>query len=537
MASKNPNADNKKDQEENNEGAVRPSIHIQLIRHAESQNNEVYRDARRIHKGGTPDFDLDGWNAYVDTYRSADPGLSTSGKEQANKLADFLVEDLAGRASTPVRVVTSPMRRTLETIRPTLERLKEAGDWASSSSDGKGGGSPASVIVNAFYHESEGCHIKDEPKPGMNKKEISSLLVPTALDPSDLSFEGFDPNNEDAGWYSHGTGPETRPESEDRAARFYVWLCEHLDQQLAEASHAPDVFDAGVAGSPTLRRTCLCIGHGDFMALLLKRIVAGFGYTHEREGVTHRSAFVHFNTGEIYFAATGIAFLLEQYRNFAYSYPSHTRCSNQKGITDLEYFGAGRFLLMASNQTPHLPHSLRSGGSLKDGWSYLMPDDKFVLDAEVAIAFSDEIEGHLREQADALRRLYGSKDSAADRESIKLEKTTGATEDEAASTASSRGGEVTLVVKRGLQVVGCASFHEETGRISDVVVRPSARGSQVGRTLVDSARAHAKKVGADRLVAEPDTDEARAFFEKLGFESVERQDGDAAGGRRMETKP
>jgi len=167
-----------------------------------------------------------------------------------------------------------------------------------------------------------------------------------------------------------------------------------------------------------------------------------------------------------------------------------------------------------------------------------MPDDKFVLDAEVAIAFSDEIEGHLREQADALRRLYGRKeDSSTDREGTKLEKTTGETEDEAASTTSSRGGEVTLVVKRGLQVVGCASFHEETGRISDVVVRPSARRSQVGRTLVDSAREHAKKVGADRLVAEPDTDEARAFFEKLGFESVEAEDGDAADGRRMEAKP
>ena len=296
MSSKD-DADKKKDDKDGNEGSVRPSIHLQLIRHAESQNNEVYRDARKIYKGGTPDFDLDGWNTYVDAHRSADPGLSASGREQAEKLADFLVEDLAGRASTPVRIVTSPMRRTLETIRPTLKRLKEAGDWASSGADSDGG-SPASVIVNAFYHESEGCHIKDEPKPGMNRKEISSLLVPNVLNSADLSFEGFDPDDESAGWYSHGTGPETRPESEDRAAKFYVWLCEHLDEQIAEASHAPDVFDAGVAGSPTLRRTCLCIGHGDFMALLLKRIVAGFGYTHEREGVTHRSAFVHFNTGK-----------------------------------------------------------------------------------------------------------------------------------------------------------------------------------------------------------------------------------------------
>lgn len=133
-----------------------------------------------------------------------------------------------------------------------------------------------------------------------------------------------------------------------------------------------------------------------------------------------------------------------------------------------------------------------------------MPNDKFVLEHEVAVAFSDEVvDGHVREQAEALRKLY-------------LEKKKTPAE-----------GEVTLVVKRGLQVVGCASFHEESGRISDVVVRPSARGSQVGRALVDSAVAHAKKVGADELVAEPQTDEAKAFFSSLGFQEGE-QDGDGA---------
>ena len=215
------------------------------------------------------------------------------------------------------------------------------------------------------------------------------------------------------------------------------------------------------------------------MALLLKRIIAGFGYTHEREGITHRSAFVHNNTG----------------------------------TTDLEYFGSGRFLLMASNRTPHLPRSMLTGGGLKDGWSYLMPDDKFVLEQETAVAFSDEVDGHFQEQAEALRTLYLDK---------KSKKKTPAE------------GEVTLVVKRGLQVVGCASFHEPTGRLSDVVVRPSVRGSQVGRALVDSAVAHAKKVGAEELVAEPDTDEAKAFFAKLGFE--EEQARDAGGGKKMTKK-
>ena len=139
-----------------------------------------------------------------------------------------------------------------------------------------------------------------------------------------------------------------------------------------------------------------------------------------------------------------------------------------------------------------------------------MPDDKFVLEQEVAVAFSDEVvDGHVREQADALRKLYLEKEKV------------------------SSEGEVTLVVKRGLQVVGCASFHEESGRISDVVVRPSARGSQVGRALVDSAVAHAKKVGAEELVAEPETEEAKAFFSSLGFEENDK-DGDDA--KRMVRK-
>lgn len=73
------------------EGLVRPSLSIRLIRHAESQNNQVYRDARFLFRGGTPEFDESGWNAYVDLHRKADPGLSDVGVQQAQHLADFLV--------------------------------------------------------------------------------------------------------------------------------------------------------------------------------------------------------------------------------------------------------------------------------------------------------------------------------------------------------------------------------------------------------------------------------------------------------------
>ena len=77
------------------DGAVRPSIHLRLIRHAESVNNEIYRDARKIYGGGTDSFDLEGWTTYVDSRRDADPGLSAVGIAQAERLAEQLVEELA----------------------------------------------------------------------------------------------------------------------------------------------------------------------------------------------------------------------------------------------------------------------------------------------------------------------------------------------------------------------------------------------------------------------------------------------------------
>ena len=375
------------------EGGVKRSVRLLFIRHAESQNNEVYRAARHLYRGGTPDFDLDGWNAYVDANRRADPGLSDRGKVQADRLGKYLVRHLGRQASRPVRVVTSPMKRTIESLLPALGGLLRSIEENNGDADA----SPAaSVTTNAFYHESEGCHIRERAYPGMNPAEIASLLnsgaPPSDCSPPPLSFVGFDPEDASAGWYAHGTGPETRAESESRAAKFYLWLCEDLDSQLREAERDSigDVFDAGVseAGEEEdddhdhfqvrrrRRRTCVLFGHGDFMSLVLKRIVSGFGHSVETEGVPHRSAFVHFNTG----------------------------------ITELEYFGGGRFLLMAHNQAPHLNRredvDLKTGGSLKDGWSYLMPDGKSLLDTEVSVAFSDELERHVREQAEALRDLY-----------------------------------------------------------------------------------------------------------------------------------
>ncbi len=99
----------------------------------------------------------------------------------------------------------------------------------------------------------------------------------------------------------------------------YVWLCELLDQHLSIPAN--NVYDAGVAmpgkehenehdkHAVKMRkgRTCILIGHGDFMSLVLQRIITGFGHAVETAGIPHRTAFVRFNTGitELVYFGTG----------------------------------------------------------------------------------------------------------------------------------------------------------------------------------------------------------------------------------------
>lgn len=284
------------------ESDVKPSISLHFVRHAESRNNEVYRDARYKFRGGTPDFDAEGWTRYVEANRKADPSLSTKGVEQSELLSRYLIPYIENQASHPIRIITSPMLRTLETIRPTLEGMQKLPDHRCR----------VHIIVCAFYHESEGCHNKEDPEEGMNPAQIRELLKESVQDPMrDIEFVGFeDPSR---GWYIRGTGPETRKESEIRAAKFYLWFCEYLDRQLAIQDS--DLFDAGVsikgeegedehdrhAKRIRRRRTAIMVGHGDFMSLVMKRLIAGYGHQVETEGISHRkfatlpvtSLFVH----------------------------------------------------------------------------------------------------------------------------------------------------------------------------------------------------------------------------------------------------
>jgi N-acetylglutamate synthase-like GNAT family acetyltransferase len=500
---------------------VRPSIALNMIRHAESANNEVYRNAKFLFRAGTDDFDEEGCTQYVNAHRKADPELSTKGFLQAEALADYLVPHLENQASHPVRILCSPMKRTLLTIRPTLERLhrrrKEGKNRQSNDDDNStdNNNKPVvHVIVVAFYHETEGCHLKGIPEQGMNPREIREFFKNCVDDPiKDVDFVGFR-DDVDVGWYAHGTGPESRVEAEQRAAKYCLWLSEYLDEQLLVEDQ--DLFDAGIlvdgedqedehdkhAQRIRRRRTALAVGHGDFMSSVLKRIVSGFGHIVETEGIPHRSAFAHYNTG----------------------------------ITELEYFGHGRYLVMAVNTTPHiLPQryqELRSGGTLRDGWSFLVPP---VLDPEVEVVFSDDtLEDHVREQTAALKALYlssAAQISSNDDNTLQVEE------------GLEPKNETHFVVKRGHQVVGFATYSEETGRLTDVAIRPSAAtrhsgeidsGSQqtIAETLMAAVKNHARKLGrTNSLIVHPRSFESKALFEQMGFTEID--DGESTD--KMET--
>ena len=208
------------------------------------------------------------------------------------------------------------------------------------------------------------------------------------------------------------------------------------------------------------------------------------------------------------------------------------------GISEFEYFGRGRFLVMGTNQTPHFAPSehseYRSGGSLKDGWSYLMPTDEFVLGAEVSVAFSDELEDHILEQTQALKSLYLHSHSSSDGDSECKKSSENLKVEEEQVVADNKGK--VFVVKRGLQVVGVATYSEDTGVLTDVAVRPSAKGDEIGEALLNAVKSHARKLGrSGSLIVHPRSHDSKALFESMGFSEVVEND-DNVGAVKMESK-
>jgi len=503
-----------------------------MIRHAESNNNKVYADAKTLFRFGSHDYDSDGFKQYVDTHRMADPHLSPLGIRQADALANEYLNPamFEHQASSPVRILCSPMLRTLLTIRPTLERL-----ILSTSSSTAGGNSGVAtsdnfqqkvhLLIVSFYHEIEGCHVKGKALPGMNPNEIRECLFRHILDNDQLNinqsdideivtveFVGFD--NPRDGWYG-GTGHEARVDAEARAAKYCLWLSDYLDSLVYDGSEgrdessehkgsSDDLFDVGflLPGEELedehdkfvkrlrRRRTVLAIGHGDLMSVVLKRLVGAYvgcgqgGRLVEQSGKTHRTAFAHYNTG----------------------------------ITELEYFGHSRFIVMTTNVTPHIPperyQELRSGGTLRDGWAFTVPSLPDVTvetelvndnDSDIDNIGIDKAHDHVQEQTVALKALYMSSSSSSE-EIIQ----TGDNEN------IENGKSLRFVVKRGFQVLAVATYSERNSLLTDVAIRPTAC---VTDTLLEAVKQHALSYNKSKrfLAVRPRKVDDKKIFQRMGF--------------------
>lgn len=176
-------------------------------------------------------------------------------------------------------------------------------------------------------------------------------------------------------------------------------------------------------------------------------------------------------------------------------------------------------MLMSSNQTPHIAPdeytALRTGGSLKDGWSYLMPNDEVILNAEVSVAFPDEeMDEHVVEQKEALKALYlsshGSSQVAANTSDLIVE-------EETHQTTTNKGNEVHFIVQRGLQVIGCATLDSQSGQIYDFAIKPSAE-KDVVETLMSKIKDHTRKAGrSGSLLIKPRSAASLELFQEMGF--------------------
>ncbi len=195
---------------------------------------------------------------------------------------------------------------------------------------------------------------------------------------------------------------------------------------------------------------------------------------------------------------------------------------------------------MHTNDTPHLNNSeyshLKTGGSLKDGWSFVMPSDDVLLHEEgVSCAFEDELDGHVREQTEALRNLYVSTRQSG---SFLLRKDSAGggvgdvgdlndDDDDNDDYDYDGSNKMTFFIKRGLQVVGCISYNEEKSMISDLVVRPSARDGNLEKDLINAVIAHAKKEGKDEIFVSCNANDdevkeagGKKMYKELGFDGT-----------------
>ena len=230
---------------------------------------------------------------------------------------------------------------------------------------------------------------------------------------------------------------------------------------------------------------------------------------------------------------------------------------------------------MSTNQSPHLNSPtvsyLKSGGSLRDGWNYLIPQKSLYSNTATVIFLDDNIQEHIKEQIEALKNLYidssdkscliipddfnnssnkikidlnktekedSTNDSNKRKFQIELRRSTSNLEDVedtsliSVSTGNKKSNKyTTFVVKRGFQVVGFASLNESENTLENVVIRRSeSYNNHVGEALIYALRYHRDSkikeesaIKDDYIVVESMCEQSKIIFAKLGYSHVKEE--------------
>jgi len=204
-----------------------------LVRHAQSHNNKVWFDAAKKYERGKIT------ESVFDEMRDKDPQLSDIGYMQANNLGAFLLQ----RYGSDVELISSPMRRAVETMMP-YAKLIDAGpdNW--------------NVYHNLYEHK--GCFHMGNVFPGNTKADLERMYP--------VRCHGMD-----RGWYYGWDHMETLEECSKRAREIIDWMTTDL--------------------MPNMKKTTVMVLHGTLMDQMLKVLFWMDGHA-----AASQTIFAHNNT-------------------------------------------------------------------------------------------------------------------------------------------------------------------------------------------------------------------------------------------------
>lgn len=224
-------------------------VHLILVRHAESRNNQLYDAIRSKH--GTQVSETAFLHEEAQS-RHPDAPLSDRGLRQLEYLQSYQWHDyfLKADAFPRCRMFSSPMQRCLLTARAVSSSLRSSMDEP--------------VAVHPGLFEEGGCyrHRADGTTvglPGATWREISAQF------PEFVCSE-----TTSRGWYDR-PHIETQAEFDARAAEFVGWIWS-MQQDLLRTGHGAMVL----------------VTHGNFMSAVISTLLSG---------APHKALYKHCNTG------------------------------------------------------------------------------------------------------------------------------------------------------------------------------------------------------------------------------------------------